>query len=126
MENKDIQLVNLQMSSNIIFIGTVIVSFLLLYNRKLSLSKKETFLDAKEKYTINLLNQLIVFGLTLIFLYIVYERYKDNNNPKEKDLDLLNLYSSILIVIGAIISLYVAYNSSSEEEENIILQSPFV
>lgn len=125
MKNKEIQLVNLQMSSNIIFIGTIIVSFILLYNRKLSLTKNQSFLNARQKYIINLLNQLIVLALTFVFLYIIYERYNDNTNPKEKELDLLNLYSSILIVIGAIITTFVAFNSASEEEEDIILQTPF-
>jgi amino acid transporter len=124
MKNKEIELVNLQMASNIIFIGTIIVSFILLYNRKLSLSKDQPFLNARQKYIINLLNQLIVLALTFVFLYIIYERYNDNTNPKEKELDLLNLYSSILIVIGAIITTFVAFNSASEEED-IILQTPF-
>ena len=82
----------------------------------MSLSKDQPFLNARQKYIINLLNQLIVLALTFVFLYIIYERYNDNTNPKEKELDLLNLYSSILIVIGAIITTYVAFNSASEEK----------
>ncbi|NLL44660.1 MAG: hypothetical protein GX247_03220 [Mollicutes bacterium] len=124
MKNKEIKLLNLQMIGNIVFIGTLIVSLILLYNKKLSLLKAKTFLNSKEKDLIYVSNQFIVFILALIFLYINYEKYKDYNNSKEKDLESLNLIASLLIFIATIITLYTA--SKEVEEGDFILQTPFI
>ena len=96
----------------------------LLYNKKLSLLKAKTFLNSKEKDLIYVSNQFIVFILALIFLYINYEKYKDYNNSKEKDLESLNLIASLLIFIATIITLYTA--SKEVEEGDFILQTPFI
>lgn len=124
MKKKEIKLLNLQMIGNIVFIGTLIVSLILLYNKKLSLLKAKTFLNSKEKDLIYVSNQFIVFILALIFLYINYEKYKDYNNSKEKDLESLNLIASLLIFIATIITLYTA--SKEVEEGDFILQTPFI
>ncbi len=107
MKEKKLRLLDIQMASTIVFIIATIVSIILTYNEKLKIQNKKTLFDIKTFNNIIIANRTLILLLVLIYLYIDYSNYKldmiSNQNTKP---DKLQLYSSILSVIAAIIILY--------------------
>lgn len=76
MEEKKINLTNLSIFGFTVLIGAVTVSIILLYNRKLKLLNKAPLLNNDEAELISQINNIIIFLITLLFLYIGYVDYK--------------------------------------------------
>ena len=82
--------------------------------------EKEPLFETGEFRILVLANRVFILLLTLWFLYINYKTYKyiqeSNNDTK---LSKLQLFSSFILVIGAIIGLYIANSNNVNQSVNI-------
>ena len=106
---KKVKLLNIQLIAILGFMVSLIISFLLTCDKKLSLENKEDIFTDEESQNIVLFQSILLIVVTLTFLYINYNQYKISKETKdsdEKDL-LLQVDSSILAIVSALIGFYI-------------------
>lgn len=121
MDNDEIKSNDEQIILSIVSLITVLISIVLLVNEKYKLVHKKGFMNSDDENTVNRFNHIAIFILFLLFLVINYKNYKDiikigKEDPKPY---LLQIYSSILVVIATGISLYVALTAPTKEEAEL-------
>ena len=110
---KKIKYLDIQLIAILGFIFAFFISFLLTYDKKLSLEHKKRLFDNDIAQNLALLQTILIFVISSTFLYINYRRYlisKQLNDGKDKD-ELLQIETSILSIISAIIGLYIIYKN---------------
>ncbi len=116
----DIQLIAITIS-----LLTTVVSIILTYNQKLELQNKKTIFMPKTTLKITKINRIVILLITLTFLYVNFELYKISKVEGE---DLkpykLQIFSSILVSIASIVTLYVILNSGKETVSDV--ENPIV
>lgn len=119
------QAIDTQIYALIISLITVLVSLALTYNQKLEFQNKDTLFSPKTTLLITKGNRITTLIISLIFLYVNIELYKISKKEGE-DLEpyILQIISSILVVISSIITLYVILNSNKETVSDI--ENPIV
>ena len=129
--NKDIintkkdKYLSLQLVATIGFILALLTSYLLTLDKKLSIEHKTRIFTNKDAQNLALFQTLLVLFVAGTFLYINYNQYKISKEEKQNETDfLLQIETSILAIIGAIIGIYIVsknYNSnlSISETENL-------
>lgn len=117
--------INIQLTAIIISVITTIISVLLTYNQKLELQNKKTLFSPKKTLKLTKINRIVILIITLTFLYVNLELYKISKKEKE---DLtpykLQIFSSILVTIASIVTLYVILSSSKESVSDV--ENPIV
>ncbi len=122
-----IKFLDIQMIATIGFIVTLIISFFLSYDKKLSLEKKKTLFSEQEAQNLALFQTTLVFIIASCFFYVNFKQYnlaKENHDKDESDL-LLQIETSIFAIISAIIGLYIVFKNyrdktlSISETENL-------
>ncbi len=106
---KKVKLLNIQLIAILGFMVSLIISFLLTCDKKLSLENKKDIFTDEESQNIVLFQSILLIVVTLTFLYINYNQYKISKETKdsdEKDL-LLQVDSSILAIVSALIGFYI-------------------
>ena len=106
---KKVKLLNIQLFAILGFMVSLIISFLLTCDKKLSLENKKDIFTDEESQNIVLFQSILWIVVTLTFLYINYNQYKISKETKdsdEKDL-LLQVDSSILAIVSALIGFYI-------------------
>ena len=106
---KKVKLLNIQLIAILGFMVSLIISFLLTCDKKLSLENKEDIFTDEESQNIVRFQSILLIVVALTFLYINYNQYKISKETKdsdEKDL-LLQVDSSILAIISALIGFYI-------------------
>ncbi|MFA5604122.1 MAG: hypothetical protein WDA12_04680 [Bacilli bacterium] len=127
MKKEKINLLNLNMVGSIIFIITVIVSILLMYNEKLILMGKKPILNKSEVENIQNCNRLILLIVVTVFLYIEYRRYKLSemfesiNNQNSSFIKLIISEVQVISVIILIILPILYPDIQNEYFEDIII-----
>ncbi len=122
---KEIELLNIDIATALMFIITIIISIYLTYENKQDLLNRKRILNKKDDQYILLFNRLLVLIIVLIILYDNIEGYEI---AKEKNKDLkpfkIQIFASILTVITALLILYVVFynwdNNSLSDIENPI------
>lgn len=110
---KKIKYLDIQLIAILGFIFAFFISFLLTYDKKLSLEHKKRLFDNDTAQNLALFQTILIFVISSTFLYINYRRYlisKQLNDGKDKD-ELLQIETSILSIISAIIGLYIIYKN---------------
>lgn len=114
--NKEVNLLDIQIITTIIYIGSLVLSIYITYNDKLVLTNKKTIFTEKQAATYSIFNRSLVVVLTLIYLYISYQ---NNNIAKERGRNIsatkLQLTASQLSFISTIIVLYVVITTSGQQ-----------
>ncbi len=108
-----IKFLDLQLIATIGFIIALIISFLLTYDKKLSLENKKRLFSEEEAQNLALFQTILVFVIAACFLYINYKQYKlskESHDGDEQDL-LLQIETSIFAIISAIIGLYIIFKN---------------
>lgn len=121
MKNNEQAIVDEEIILSIISIGTIIISISLLYNQRCKLNGTNKIYNNKEEYNVNLYNKIFIFIVFAIFLFIninIYNKIKKEGKEDPRPY-LLQIYSSILIIIATIITLYVAYITPIKDESDI-------
>jgi len=112
--NKEkIKFLNLQQIATVGFIITLIISYFLSYDKKLSLENKNRLFTEKEAQNLALFQTILVFIIATCFLYVNYKQYKlakEGDDADENDL-LLQIETSIFAIISAIIGLYIVFKN---------------
>lgn len=122
---KEIELLNIDIATALMFIITIIISIYLTYENKQDLLNRKRISNKKDDQYILLFNRLLVLIIVLIILYDNIEGYEI---AKEKNKDLkpfkIQIFASILTVITALLILYVVFynwdNNSLSDIENPI------
>ncbi len=122
---KEIELLNIDITTAVLFIITIIISIYLTYENRQDLLNRKRILNKKDDQYILLFNRLLVLIIVLIILYDNIEGYEI---AKEKNKDLkpfkIQIFASILTVITALLILYVVFynwdNNSLSDIENPI------
>ena len=124
---KKVKFLSLQLLATIGFIIALLISYLLTYDKKMSLENKKRLFTNKEAQNLALFQTILVFIVASSFLYINYNQYKLSKEEKDNNENdfLLQIETSILAIIGAIIGLYIVFknyrnqNLSISEIENL-------
>lgn len=122
---KEIELLNIDITTAVLFIITIIISIYLTYENRQDLLNRKRILNKKDDQYILLFNRLLVLIIVLVILYDNIEGYEI---AKEKNKDLkpfkIQIFASILTVITALLILYVVFynwdNNSLSDIENPI------
>lgn len=122
---KEIELLNIDITTAVLFIITIIISIYLTYENRQDLLNRKRILNKKDDQYILLFNRLLVLIIVLIILYDNIEGYEI---AKEKNKDLkpfkIQIFASILTVITTLLILYVVFynwdNNSLSDIENPI------
>lgn len=122
---KEIELLNIDIATALMFIVTIIISIYLTYENRQDLLNRKRILNKKDDQYILLFNRLLVLIIVLIILYDNIEGYEI---AKEKNKDLkpfkIQIFASVLTVITALLILYVVFynwdNNSLSDIENPI------
>ena len=118
--NKKIKFINLQMLAIIGFIIALLISYLLSFDKKMSLEDKKRLFSNKEAQNLAVFQTILVFIVTLCFLYINYNQYKISKEEKQDSTDfILQIETSIFAIISSIIGLYIIFKNYKKENISI-------
>ncbi len=109
-----IKYLNIQLIATMGFICMLVISFLLTYNKILSLKNEKTLFTNEEAQNLATIQSVIVVIISLTFLYTNYNQYKISktyHENDEKDL-FLSFEASILSFIPALIGIYIIFKNS--------------
>lgn len=112
MKNNEVKLVKYEEFATISYEIILVISFFLLYDEENKDKYGKGIFKKSTRYKINLFNRICIFIICLIFLYTSYERYI-NSKSKSKN-QSLQLLSSFLVFISAIIAIYISLNSNND------------
>ena len=126
MNDKEINITNIQIIATYFFIFSLIISLLLTYNDKFKTLNKKTIFSDKQTYNISVFNRILIVGLSLTFLY-TNSKNREIARDKGENVNPFNLQimASELSLLAAIIVTYVVITSgqysiiSSVENPNL-------
>ena len=107
-DTKEANLLNIQLWTTVIYIGSLFISIALTYDDKQKVQNKNGLFSRNQSNQISIFNRSLVLLLTLSYLYV---SYKNIDFAKQKNQKIwpfqLQLFSSELSTIASIIVLYV-------------------
>lgn len=113
---KEIDLLTIQLWATIFYVGSLFISIFLTYDEREKLKNKSGIFSETQNQTMSIFNRWLVLFLTLSFLYVSYQNVKLNKQKNQKTWPFeLQLFSSELSTIAAIIVLYVVIKTSGEQ-----------
>lgn len=114
--DKEANLLNIQLWTTIIYIGSLFISIALTYDDKQKVQNRNGLFSKKQSSKLSIFNRSLVLLLTLSYLYISYNNV---DLAKQKNQEIwpfnLQLFSSELSTLAAIIVLYVVLKTSGEQ-----------
>lgn len=121
MNNNDEQLLltNGQIIASSLFLITIGISIVLLYNQKLILENKEPILTEQEALDIALFIKVLATILLAFFLYTSVKEYEKNKNTKKEEDSFIQVIASSLVLIAAIITLFVIVKNYNANSNNL-------
>lgn len=121
INEEKIKYINLQLIATTGFIIALIISFTLSIDKKESLRNGNRLFNDKEAQKIALMQTILVFIITLLFLYITYNQYKISKKYNETDKNdlLLQTKTAMLSIIAALIGLYIVIKNYNQNNLNI-------
>ena len=118
MSNKqnEIKIVNEQILATVLFIGTLVISLILSYDKKEKLKGNNGIFTKKQVKAVSIANRVAVLAIVIFFFYIDEENI-NVARIQNKDLKLLYLQEIVEIIttITAILALYITVKSGSNE-----------
>ncbi len=117
--DEDLLLVNGQIIASSLFLITIGISIVLLYNQKLILENKEPILTEQEALDIALFIKVLATILLAFFLYTSVKEYERNKNTKKEEDSFIQVIASSLVLIAAIITLFVIVKNYNSRSNNL-------
>lgn len=115
-DTKEANLLNIQLWTTVIYIGSLFISIALTYDDKQKVQNKNGLFSRNQSNQISIFNRSLVLLLTLSYLYV---SYKNIDFAKQKNQKIwpfqLQLFSSELSTIASIIVLYVVIKTAGEQ-----------
>ena len=124
--NKETQLLTLQIYASFFFIIAVIISIILTYNNILKRTQNKSLFNNQSENTITLLNRIALTIIAIIFTYINYGFFKISKEKNKGTLQKEELIASILTLIAAFILLYTTVESIINNTENTNSDTPLI
>lgn len=114
---KEIDLINKQIYTTYIYLGTVILSILLLYNNRRVLKKEEPFFRRNTDNNLSVLNRSVILVTSAIYLLLNY-KHISIGDVRQGALasENLQIEASWLTLIAGIIVLYATIQDASDYE----------
>ena len=114
--SKEVNLLNIQLWTTVIYVGSLIISIALTYDDKQKTQNRNGLFSKEQSNKISIFNRSLVLLLTFAYLYVSYNNL---NLAKQKNQKIwpfqLQLFSSELSTIASIIVLYVVLKTSGEQ-----------
>ncbi len=115
-KKREENLLDLQIITTLVYIGSLILSIYITYNDKMTVANGKGFLSKKQNQNISIFNRTLVVVLTLIYLYVSYENRKIIEKKKGNiNAASLQVFASEISLVSTIIVLYVILKTSGEE-----------
>ena len=90
--DEKVKYINLQLIATIGFIIALVISFTLSLDKRESLLNNERLYSDKETQEIALMQVILVFIVSCLFLYITYNQYNISNKYHENDEDIYLIF----------------------------------
>lgn len=121
-------LLDLQLISSTIFIIASIVSLLITYNEKLTVTNRKKLFTNKEALNISFYNRIVILVVVVTSLYVGYKNYiNEKNNAVAKYKSSLLLSTNVLTLISAIVILFVSYLNKNEQSLTVSdIENPLI
>lgn len=127
LQNRQLKIIDGQLIGCILYIISLIVSIIIIFNQRKSALNKEQFLTGRESQILALANKIFILFLILLFLYLNYEAYQlaKDTNQDTSALEL-QIVASILSTAVGLIGLYVvATNFQNTNLQTAEIENPF-
>lgn len=113
----EIDLINKQIITTVIYIASLILSIFLLLSDKHNLKNEKPYFFSKNDRNLSIVNRIIVLTISITFLYLNYKHIElCDVNSSELVSENLQLEASCLSVIAAILVLYATIKDSADFE----------
>lgn len=123
---KETQLLYLQIYASIILIISTIISVILTNNNIKKNENKQTILSQKTESKVTITNRVILTILVIIFTYINYKFYEINKETKKSNIQKNEFIASLLTLIAGFILLYTTIKSEKEDNQNTNPNTPIL
>lgn len=123
---KETQLLYLQIYASIILIISTIISVILTNNNIKKHENKQTILSQKTESKVTIANRVILTILVIIFTYINYKFYEINKETKKSNIQKDEFIASLLTLIAGFILLYTTIKSEKEDNQNTNPNTPIL
>ena len=124
-KKEEVFLLDLQLISSSIFIIASIVSLLITYNEKLTVTNRKKLFTNKEALNISFYNRIVILVVVVTSLYVGYKNEKNNTVAKYKSSLLLS--TNVLTLISAIVILFVSYLNKNEQSLTVSdIENPLI
>lgn len=127
-KKEEVFLLDLQLISSSIFIIASIVSLLITYNEKLTVTNRKKLFTNKETLNISFYNRIVILVVVVTSLYVGYKNYiNEKNNTVAKYKSSLLLSTNVLTLISAIVILFVSYLNKNEQSLTVSdIENPLI
>lgn len=123
---KETQLLYLQIYASIILIISTIISAILTNNNIKKHENKQTIFSQKTESKVTIANRVILTVLVIVFTYINYKFYEINKETKKSNIQKDEFIASILTLIAGFILLYTTIKSEKENNQNTNPNTPIL
>ena len=114
--SKEVNLLNIQLWTTVIYVGSLIISIALTYDDKQKTQNKNGLFSKEQSNKISIFNRKLVLLLTFAYLYVSYNNLNLAKQKNQRTWPFqLQLFSSELSTIASIIVLYVVLKTSGEQ-----------
>ena len=127
-KKEEVFLLDLQLISSSIFIIASIVSLLITYNEKLTVTNRKKLFTNKEALNISFYHRIVILVVVVTSLYVGYKNYiNEKNNTVAKYKSSLLLSTNVLTLISAIVILFVSYLNKNEQSLTVSdIENPLI
>lgn len=124
--NKEKELLYLQILGSVIFIIAISISIILTINDINKVNNKKPLFNTSKEDNISLTNRITITVIAAIFTYISYQFYKMNKYSQNKDISQKELVSSILNLVSTLILLYATIEGIKRKSNNTDSTIPII
>lgn len=127
-KKEEVFLLDLQLISSSIFIIASIVSLLITYDEKLTVTNRKKLFTTKEALNISFYNRIVILVVVVTSLYVGYKNYiNEKNGTVAKYKSSLLLSTNVLTLISAIVILFVSYLNKNEQSLTVSdIENPLI
>lgn len=111
-KKEEVDILNIQIIATIIYILSLFISYILTYNDRYKTITNKSLLGKKKTKNLSIFNRVVVFIITIIFLYINFKNLEIAKKKKQNIKPFkLQLFASELTLISSLIVLYTVISS---------------
>ena len=111
-KKEEVDVLNIQIIATVIYILSLFISYILTYNDRYKTITNVSLLGKKKTRNLSVFNRVVVFIITIVFLYINYKNLEIAKKKKQNVKPFkLQLFASELTVIASLIVLYTVISS---------------